>query len=86
MPHGHSTRDGDCDLSIPDTDYETMERHGWGFVWARDDGAADGRGPFAACPEHRGDCDEREREEAKARGSRAHPRNADDRALELSVD
>lgn len=71
-PEGHATRFA-CEETIPDTDNATMNRFGWGFVWARDDGSASGVGPFYACPHHRSDITEDERvialqrcEEAKA--------------------
>jgi len=54
-PYGHDTRKGDCDAEIPDLEYETMKAHGWGWTFARDDGAASGEGMFAACPDHRDD-------------------------------
>lgn len=65
-PEGHATR-YPCEAEIPDTDSKTMSRYGWGWVWARDDGAASGEGPFYACPEHRSNCTEEEREIARQR-------------------
>ena len=64
-PYGHNTRKGDCAEEIPDDCFETMRRFGWGFVFARDDGSASGEGPFLACPEHRSDCNDEERERAR---------------------
>lgn len=63
-PEGHATRNA-CDEEIPDTEYETMRRFGWGFVFAQDDGSPTGEGAFYACPEHRSDCTEEEREAAR---------------------
>lgn len=46
-----------CHASIPDSEYETMEKHGWGFVEAPDSGAPEGPrgevglGYFYACPD-----------------------------------
>jgi hypothetical protein len=53
-PEGHATR-CPCEAEIPDTDFKTMARYGWGFVFARDDGSPTGEGAFYACPEHRTD-------------------------------
>jgi hypothetical protein len=64
-PYGHGTRGGDCDEEIPDSNFETMRRFGWGFVFARDDGSPTGEGPFLACPEHRDDCDAEGRQRAR---------------------
>lgn len=61
----------DCDEEIPDSDFETMERYGWGWVWAHDSASASGTGPFCACPEHRSDCTEEEREVALRRLAQA---------------
>lgn len=69
-PEGHATRFA-CEEEIPDTDYATMRRFGWGFVFARDDGSPSGEGPFYACPDHRSDCTEEEREEARRRNVEA---------------
>jgi hypothetical protein len=44
-----------------------MKRFGWGFVYARDDGSPTGEGAFYACPEHRSDCTEEERDIARER-------------------
>lgn len=44
-----------------------MDRFGWGFVWAPDAGSETGTGPFYACPEHRSDCSDEEREVARQR-------------------
>jgi hypothetical protein len=65
-PEGHATR-CPCENEIPDTDNATMNRFGWGFVYARDDGSTTGEGAFYACPEHRSDCTEEEREVARER-------------------
>lgn len=70
-PYGHDTRNGDCDEQLPDDDHRTIERFGWGWVWDRDDGSGSGWGPFLACPEHRSDCDDEEREVARCRNAAA---------------
>ena len=70
-PYGHDHRAGDCDQEIPDDSSETMRRFGWGFVWARDDGSSTGDGPFLACPHHRSDLSDEERERALEINARA---------------
>ncbi len=69
-PEGHATR-YPCENEIPDTDNATMNRFGWGFVFARDDGSPTGEGAFYACPEHRDDCTEEQREAARQRYANA---------------
>ena len=87
-PEGHRTR-SPCEEFIPDTDHETMRRFGWGFVYAPDDGAASGEGAFYACPEHRSDCTEEERESARQRNASAKrialPLTAEERQIEEDV-
>lgn len=48
-----------CECTIPNTHYETMKAHGWGFTLQNDAGApanhdgSMGLGNFYACPEHK---------------------------------
>lgn len=69
-PEGYDTR-YPCEAEIPDDNFETMDRFGWGWVWACDPGSASGTGPFLACPEHRSDCTEEGREVARERYAKA---------------
>jgi hypothetical protein len=70
-PNGTNTRQPGCDATIPDSRYRTMRRFGWGFVQAVDAGSPSGDGPFYACPDHRDDCTEEEREAARKRNALA---------------
>ncbi len=57
-----------CEATIPNTNYETMKRYGWGFTLAPDAGSSTGDGAFYACPEHRDDVkDDVHREDARRR-------------------
>ena len=60
-PNGSRGKDRDCDETLPDGDFDTMERYGWGWVYAPDDGSPIGTGAFYACPYHRTDCTKEER-------------------------
>lgn len=42
-----------CKATIPDSEFETMQENGWGFVEAPDAGAPSGLGMYYACPEHK---------------------------------
>lgn len=43
-----------CEATIPDTNFETMTAHGWGFMFAFDPTMPNGvPGAYYACPEHK---------------------------------
>jgi hypothetical protein len=73
-PSGSETR-GACDETIPDSEWETLDAYGWGFVEAVPDyGSPAGIGSFYACPWHRSDCTDEERSDAIAKPRPHRPR------------
>lgn len=43
-----------CEATIPDTSFETMDAHGWGFMFAYDPAMPEGvPGNYYACPKHK---------------------------------
>lgn len=70
-PDGHLTGHGGCEEILPDSEWETIEKFGWGWVEARDAGSESGLGMFYACPWHRSDCTPEERAAAISRNEAA---------------
>lgn len=46
-----------CEKTIPDSEWKTMQKHGWGWLMQFDPGMPEGvLGYYQACPDHKWEC------------------------------